>query len=107
MPPSSSPNGVESRLGGGELRPDLESGESPGRRFGERMSISELLELQLALEDERASTGWAIRSAFGNSPRTLWEPEEATGARVDPRFTPLAEASVRSLTAREELEALR
>lgn len=36
VPLSSSPNGVESRLGGGELRPDLDSGESPGRRFGER-----------------------------------------------------------------------
>lgn len=71
VPPSSSPNGVESRLGGGELSPDLASGESPGRRFGERMSISELLELQLALEGERASTGWAVRSPFGNSPRTL------------------------------------
>lgn len=36
VPFSSSPNGVESRLGGGELRPDLDSGDSPGRRFGER-----------------------------------------------------------------------
>lgn len=32
----SSPNGVESRLGGGELNPDFASGESPGRRLGER-----------------------------------------------------------------------
>lgn len=54
---SSSPNGVESRLGGGELRPDLDSGESLGRRLGERWSISELLELQLAFEGERARIG--------------------------------------------------
>lgn len=100
---SSPPKGEESRLGGGELSPDLASGESPGRRFGQRRSISELLELQLAFEDERASVGCVVRSAFGDSPRTLCVSDDATGVRVEPRFTPLAEASVRSLATREEL----
>lgn len=92
--------GVVSRLGGGELRPDLARGESPLRRFVARWSSSDTLELQLALEVDRTrrpacvSARRGVLAGGGAWPRTGWG--EETGVRPEPRLIPRTEPSPRS-----------
>lgn len=86
--------GVVSRLGGGELRPDLATA-SPWRRFVARWSSSETAELQLALDTERASpvrTGTAVTTGWAASPLKTW----GTGERPDPRLIPRTDPSCES-----------
>lgn len=77
----SSAAGVDSRLGGGELKPDLGRGAS-ARRLVARWSSSDALELQLAFELERMSRD-VLSEVLGVKLLSC-----GTGARPEPRFTP-------------------